>query len=150
MKAPNSTSNLDEAAEFLDRLADHVAPLKDPADAVTEAVAFTLEQLLVERYLGLLLTGDEAPTHARGVTSETAMAFGRSILDRFSVDWETAGYDDSLLTELVEHMLRTVQSLVLDPVGRARNGVELREYLRRWVGIPALLAPRSGRPDLVR
>ena len=38
-----------------------------------------------------------------------------------------------LQRELVEHLLRTLQSLVLDPGDPERSGAELRAYLQRWV-----------------
>jgi hypothetical protein len=41
---------------------------------------------------------------------------------------------DEDLTELGEHLLRIIQSFVIDPGRPPRNGVELRRYLRRWVG----------------
>ncbi len=133
------------AGGFLQRLADHVAPLGDPAEAVIESIAYTLEELPSEPYLGLLLTSGRVGTFARGVTSVTAMDFGRSIIDQFSVDWDEAGFDDQLLAELVEHMLRTVPSLVLDPGDPPRRGVELRAYLGRWVGPALRRRPVPGR-----
>jgi AcrR family transcriptional regulator len=124
---------INAAGGFLDRLAAHVAPLDDPADAVVEAIAFTLEQLMCEPYLNLLLTSGRVSTFALGVTSEIAIVFGRSIIERFSVNWTEAGFDDQLLTELVEHVLRTIQSLALYPVHPERDGAAQRRYLTRWV-----------------
>lgn len=118
---------------FLDRLAAHVGQLGDPGEAVVEAIAYTLEQLPSEPYLSLLLASGRVSTFAVGVTSETAMAFGRSILERFPVDWPLAGFDDTRLAELVEHLLRTIQSFVVDPGRPPRTGRELRRYLARWI-----------------
>jgi hypothetical protein len=53
---------------------------------------------------------------------------------RFDVDWAGLGYTDKDLDELAEHLLRIIQSFVIDPGRPPRTGVELREYLRRWVG----------------
>ena len=53
---------------------------------------------------------------------------------RFDVDWAGLGYSDADLDELVEHLLRIIQSFVIDPGRPPRQGAELRGYLRRWVG----------------
>ncbi|MCC3331500.1 hypothetical protein LK455_27845 [Nocardia abscessus] len=80
-----------------------------------------------------MLTPARSGTFSAGVTSDTALAFGRSILERFAVDWDQAGIDSARLDELVEHMLRIVQSFVLDPGRPPRRGAELRAYLTTWV-----------------
>ncbi|MFD6454817.1 TetR family transcriptional regulator, partial [Nocardia sp. NPDC060220] len=100
-----------------------------------------LERLSTDRYLGLLLTPGRAGAFSPGVTSDTALTFGRSILERFAVDWGRAGIDAARLDELVEHMLRIVQSFVIDPGRPPRQGSQLRAYLTTWVA-PALRALR--------
>jgi AcrR family transcriptional regulator len=134
-----------DAGPFLDGLADHVAGLHDPAEAVTEAIAHTLEQLPKEKYLGILLTVDRAGAFSAGVTSDIARGFGRSMIDRFAVDWSSAGLDDEALDGMVEHMLRVVQSFVIDPGDPPRTGDDLRDYLREWVA-PAITHHRQRRP----
>ncbi|BCK54359.1 TetR/AcrR family transcriptional regulator [Nocardia wallacei] len=123
--------------QFLDILADHLSGIHDPATAVVEGIAYTLERLPQDRYLGLLLAPGRAGAFSAGVTSDTAMAFGRSILRRYSVDWAAAGLTDAALDGLVEHMLRIVQSFVIDPGRPPRTGRDLRDYLATWVA-PAL------------
>ncbi|PRC52759.1 TetR family transcriptional regulator, partial [Mycobacterium sp. ITM-2017-0098] len=44
------------------------------------------------------------------------------------------------LDQLSEHLLRIIQSFVLDPGRPPRHGEELRAYLSRWVG--SALPPR--------
>ncbi|NLU64522.1 TetR/AcrR family transcriptional regulator [Rhodococcus sp. HNM0563] len=133
---------LAETGRFLDVLAAHLDRITDPADAVVEAIAYTLEALPEDRYLSLLLTPSHAGTFSASVTSDTALTFGRAVLQRFAVDWEHAGIDDSRLDELVEHMLRIVQSFIIDPGRPPRHGTELREYLTTWVA-PALTRAHS-------
>jgi len=53
---------------------------------------------------------------------------------RFDVDWAGLGFTDADLDELAEHLLRIIQSFVIDPGRPPRTGQELRVYLRRWVG----------------
>ena len=128
-----------EVGPFLDSLAKHVRKIHDPAEAVVEGIAHTLERLPHETYLSLLLTPGKASAFSAGVTSDMAMSFGRSLLERFDVDWTSVGITDDNMDGLVEFMLRIFQSLVIDPGRPPHNGQELREFLRRWVA-PAIKA----------
>ena len=118
---------------FLDRVARHVAGITDPAEAVTEAVATALERLPTERYIGLLMAPGRS-AHAQSVTSDIALRFGREMVTRLDVDWRTRDFSDTDIDQLAEHLLRTIQSFVVDPGRPPRRGQELRAYLRRWVG----------------
>ncbi|MFE3543123.1 TetR/AcrR family transcriptional regulator [Nocardia sp. NPDC059177] len=124
---------LAETGRFLDVLAAELDRITDPAEAVVEGIAYTLETLPEDRYLSLLLMPGRASAFPAEVTSDTALALGRSILERFAVDWDQAGITGSRLDELVEHMLRVVASFVLDPGRPPRRGTELRAYLTTWV-----------------
>lgn len=137
---------LAETGRFLDVLATHLDRITDPARAVVEGITYTLESLPQDRYLSLLLAPGRAGSFSAAVTSDTALAFGRAILGRFAVDWELAGFDDARMDELVEHMLRVVQSFVIDPGRPPRHGEDLRDYLTTWVA-PAISGIRSGRGD---
>jgi AcrR family transcriptional regulator len=124
---------------FLDHLAEHLDAVTAPTEAVVEGIAYTLEQLPQDKYLGMVMQPGKASAFTAGVTSDVAISFGRSILSRFNIDWAAAGFDDAGFDELVEFMLRTLQSLILDPGGPHRRGDELRAYLRRWIA-PAVHA----------
>lgn len=138
-----------EVGPFLDTLAAHVRKIHDPAEAVVEGIAHTLERLPHERYLGLLLTPGKASAFSAGVTSDMAMTFGRSIVERFDVDWASAGIVDDDLDQLVEFMLRIFQSLVIDPGRPPHQGKELRAFLRRWVA-PAISTSAASRAPAQR
>ena len=118
---------------FLDRLADDLHSITDPTAAVVEGIAYTLERLPHDRYLSLVVQPGRASAFTAGVTSDVAISFGRSILERFNLDWAAAGFDGDRLDELVEFMLRTLQSFILDPGGPSRHGAELRGFLHRWI-----------------
>lgn len=62
-------------------------------------------------------------------------------MDRFAVGWEHLGLNETDLDELVEHVLRTIQSFAIDPGTPPRTGTSLRAYLTRWLrpGIDLLL-----------
>jgi AcrR family transcriptional regulator len=130
-------TSIAEAGPFLDHLTDHLKDIHDPIEAVIEGIAHTLERLPHERYLSLLLTPGKASAFSAGVTSDTAKLFGRSLLERFDVDWSSVGITDDNMDGLVEFMLRIFQSLVIDPGRPPRKGEQLRSFLRRWVA-PAI------------
>jgi AcrR family transcriptional regulator len=137
------------ASGFQDRLAAHLRGITDPADAVAEAVATTLEWLPEDKHLGLLLTPGRPNPHTESVTSDVALDFAHSMLRQFDVDWAGLGFGDGDLDELAEHLLRIIQSFVIDPGRPPRQGAELRDYLRRWVGFavtpPSAAATSSAR-----
>nr|WP_090339271.1 TetR/AcrR family transcriptional regulator [Mycolicibacterium malmesburyense]CRL67479.1 TetR family transcriptional regulator [Mycolicibacterium malmesburyense] len=122
------------ATGFLDRLADHLQGLTDPQEAVAEGIATALEWLPQDKHMGLLLMPARASAFSQTVTSDVALEFANSMLRRFDVDWAALGFGDDHLDELAEHLLRIIQSFVIDPGRPPRRGTELRAYLRRWVG----------------
>lgn len=133
------------ASGFLERLSKHVAGLTSPADAAVEAVATTLEWLPDDNRVGLLLSSERGNAFSADVTSDVAVGFARTMLDRFEVDWAACGFDDTDQGELAEYLLRIIQSFVVDPGRPPRRGADLRTYLRRWVA-PAV-ATRSSTAD---
>jgi AcrR family transcriptional regulator len=137
------------ATGFLDRLAEHLQGISDPVEAVAEGIATALEWLPRDKHIGLLLMPSRASAFSQTVTSDVALKFANSILRRFDVDWVGLGFTESELDELAEHLLRIIQSFVIDPGRPPRQGDELRDYLRRWVGaaIPPSAEPTIRRPS---
>lgn len=130
---------------FLDRLAAELGSITDPSEAVVEGIAYTAEQIPHDRYLSLVLQPGKASAFTAGVTSDLAIGFGKSILRRFDIDWAAVGFDDEVFDQLVEFMLRTLQSFIIDPGGPSRHDSGLRTYLRAWVA-PAVSAHASVHP----
>lgn len=131
------------ATDFLDRMAEHLVGITDPAEAVTEGIAAALEWLPKDKHIGLLIVPGKATAHTESVTSDVAVKFANSMLRRFDVDWAGLGFTDNDLDELAEHLLRIIQSFVIDPGRPPRRGDELRDYLRRWVGSAVLPSPEA-------
>ncbi len=132
---------LDAAADLFDDVAahlrEHLATTHgDAGDAAVEVLAYVYEHLRGEHALNRLLTPGRLSAAIRELTAPSSILLGQSLLTRFPVDWDALGHDQ---TELVEHLLRVLQSLVLDPGTPERTGPELRAYLQRWVA-PALRA----------
>ncbi|MCP9271413.1 TetR/AcrR family transcriptional regulator [Mycolicibacterium arenosum] len=131
------------AGDFLERMATHMQGITDPVDAVAEAIATALEWLPKDKHIGLLVAPGQAGEHIASVTSEVALQFANAMLRRFDVDWGALGYTDADLDEFAEHLLRIIQSFVLDPGRPPRSPTEQRAYLRRWVGSAVLTAKPS-------
>ncbi|MFR9751845.1 TetR/AcrR family transcriptional regulator [Nocardia sp. 004] len=127
---------------FLDRLTRHVRGIEDPVDALTEGVIYTLAEVPRIPHLGILLSSTYSNAHPDGIVSEEAQTFGATMIKRYDVDWERYGYDDASLHELVEYLLRTMQSFFLSPGNPPRGEEDLRRYLRRWMG-PVIIAQMS-------
>jgi AcrR family transcriptional regulator len=118
--------------DFLARLADRMHDISDPGEAVAEALAYTIEEVPSEPYLRLLLTLEGPYSAVRGVTSNSAMSVGESILQQTSVDWVGLGLGPDVRAELSEWTLRILQSLLIDAGNPPRSPAELRSFLRRW------------------
>lgn len=130
---------LSSLGDFLDRLSGHLGSISDPTEAVVEGIAYTFEQLAHDKYLSLVFQPGKASPFTAGVTSEAAISLGRSIIQRFDVDWPAAGFPDDSLDFLVEVMLRTLQSLIVDPGHPPRAAATLRVFLGGWIA-PAVRA----------
>ena len=125
---------LHAAGDFLDRLATHLQGIADPAEAVSEAIATALEWLPKDKHIGLLIVPGSATAHTESVTSRRRAAIRHSMLRRFDVDWDGRVSPTPSSNELAEHLLRIIQSFVIDPGRPPRTGEDLRDYMRRWVG----------------
>jgi AcrR family transcriptional regulator len=128
---------------FIDELTAHLRWRTDPSDWVVEALATAIERLPGERYLTLLLDAGRPGPFTQGMTSAAGIRMSRVVLERSAVDWRGAGFSDRDVDELVELMVRVLQSMVIDPPTPPRSGAELRRYLSRWVG-PAVAAVLIG------
>lgn len=139
-----NAASLDAAADLerqlVTHVVDHLAGSGDGAEAAIEAVAYVYEHLRDDPALNRLLAPGRISTTLAGLTAPSSIALGGKLLAGLGVDWSTGGLAEDDQLELVEHLLRTLQSLVLDPGDPPRTGEDLRAYLRRWVA-PAL---RSG------
>ena len=121
--------------EFLTDLARSLAGQTEPSRAVVEAIATTFERLRENRRFSLLFTRNGTGRFSAEVTSPQAVALGRVIVEHLDVDWAAHGWGDEDINELVEVMLRFVQSLLLDPPNPGRTPAQLRGFLQRWVGV---------------
>lgn len=126
---------------FLDRLTETVRGISDPAEAMTEGVLFTLEEVARTPHLGIMMSEPYAAAYSGSITSDEAQVFGMSMLTRFDVDWDAHGYDDAARGELVEFTLRTMLSFFVAPNPPSRSRDELRAFVKRWLGAAILAQP---------
>jgi len=123
---------------LLDRIAVHLSDISDPAEAVIEGIAYMVERLPKERFIGTLLARGSGDALIKGVTSARSTPLAHAMLERMNVDWRAHGYDDADLDGLAQFSLRMLQSLILDPPPKTTR-TQLRAFLRRWVA-PAVRA----------
>lgn len=123
---------------FVTQIQEFIAELDVTAQLI-EVVAYIIEKLPSEPLLTLLLVNDKSNLFSRNMLRPETIASCRVILQHAHIDWAALGYDDLTIDELVEFMLRIIQSMVVAPIEPARSGPELRAYLRRWIG-PAIVA----------
>jgi AcrR family transcriptional regulator len=140
---------MDAVADLVVQLGEHVRRFvlrssADAGDAAAEVVAFVYEHLRDDPALNRLIAPGRISSTVAGLTAPSSIDLGRSLLADFPLDWSEAGLDADDQRELVEHLLRTLQSLVIDPGDPPRSPAELRAYLRRWVA-PAVRARQPSR-----
>ena len=109
----------------------------DVTGQLVEVVAYIIEQLPREPQLLLLLANDRSNSFSRAMLAPSEIARCRAILHQTHIKWADLGYDDRTIDELVELLLRIIQSMVIAPPDPPRSSAELRAYLHRWIG-PAL------------
>lgn len=131
------------ADAFVDQLAARVKSMTEPVEMLVECMAFTIERLLEERYLSLLLVQGRAITSEEQFTSAIPAGLTHKLLAQLPVDWESLGLTSRDSDWLVEIYLRTLQSFVVDP-GPARSARELRALLNVWFA-PAVRACLRGK-----
>jgi AcrR family transcriptional regulator len=129
---------------FLGHLATHVKGITDPVVALTEGVAFAVERLASDSQVEFVLSQRDRAGQTVTIMSDTALAFARSMLRRYDVDWEQHGFDEAAFEELAEFSLRVLHSFLADPGRPPRSGTDLRRYLTRWIG-PAVAYPQMVR-----
>jgi AcrR family transcriptional regulator len=137
-------SAMRSADGFLDRMAAHLKGVTDPVVTITEGMAFAVEELASDNQVEFVLSQRHRGGQKISVVSDTALAFGRSMLHRYDIDWAHYGFDDAGLDELNEFCLRVLHSFLADPGRPPRSGADLRRYLTRWIG-PAIAYPQMVR-----
>ena len=109
----------------------------DVTEQLIEVVTHIIERLPHEPHLTLLLAHDRTNLFSRRMLLPEVIARCRLILQHTHIDWAALGYGDTDIDELVEFLLRNIQSMVIAPPVPPRTSAELRAYLRRWIG-PAI------------
>ncbi len=130
------------------RIGELTKGMNDAADLLVEAVAYLIERLPEEPLLALLLETDRMRVVSRQMVMPAAVKRSRVMLEHTHIDWAALGFKGSRMNDLVEFLLRMIQSMVIAPSDPPRSGTQLRGYLRQWIGpvmTPYGEPPRSGR-----
>jgi AcrR family transcriptional regulator len=129
--------------DFVDRMQQHLARSRTPAEAAIESVVFAVRAIPEESHIGALFQAGETEVFSRDVTSPSAVELGADILRRVPVDWSEIGVEDDELDGLAEILMRLFVSFLQYPADPPRSEDELRTLVCRWLG-PALGAPPAG------
>lgn len=111
----------------------------DATDLLVEAVAYLIEQLPDEPLLATLLESDRMRVMSRQMVMPVAISRSRMMLESSSIDWAAMGFIDDRMDDLVEFLLRLIQSMVIAPSDPPRSPAALRHYLRQWIA-PVIVA----------
>lgn len=139
----NSTDDLFTAVAesaldaFVARIQASVSESDDATELLVEVVAFIIDELPDEPLLAVLVSAGRPVVFSQQMLQPEELVRCRMILQSVGIDGNALGLDDRELDELVELLLRIVQSMVIAPVRPPRSAAQLRAYLRRWI-VPAL------------
>ncbi len=124
----------DLVAGMVEHVRAHVARVRgDAGDAAVEVVAYVYEHLRDDPALQRLVAPGRLGRTVAELTAPASIALGGELLGRLGVDWSGDALGERERPELVEHLLRTLQSFLLDPGTPERSAEELRAYLQRWL-----------------
>jgi AcrR family transcriptional regulator len=132
------------------RIGDMTKDMSDAVELLTEAVAFLIEQLPDEPLLALLLETDRMRLVGRQMVMPAAVARSRTMLEHTRIDWAAMGFSGERFDDLVEFLLRMIQSMVIAPSDPPRTGIALRDYLRQWIGPVVGAATQTAPPRTLR
>ena len=93
----------------------------DVTGHLVEVVAYIIERLPEEPLLTLLLENDRTNQFSRRMLQPVVIARCRIILQHTRIDWAALGYGEHDIDELVEFLLRIIQSMVIAPTGSAAH-----------------------------
>jgi AcrR family transcriptional regulator len=125
------------------RITDLTSGMSDPVDLLVEAVAYLVERLPDEPLLMMLLETERTRLMSQQMVVGESIARSRALLEHTEIDWAALGYRGKDLDDLVEYLLRIIQSMVLVPSDPPRSATELRALLRHWIGPVVTTPPRS-------
>ena len=122
------------------RIGDLTTGISDPVDLLVEAVAYLVERLPEEPLLMMLLETDRTRLMSQQMVGGESTARSRVLLEHTDIDWGALGYRGKDFDDLVEYLLRIIQSMVLVPPNPPRSASDLRAVLRHWIG-PVVMTP---------
>ena len=70
---------------------------------------------------------------SRQMVMPAAINRSRVMLEHTHIDWAALGFKGARMNDLVEYLLRMIQSMVIAPSDPPRRGARLRKYLRQWI-----------------
>lgn len=150
---PSLDELLDAAAEstlggWTSRIGYLTSGIDDPVELLVQAVAHLVERLPDEPLLALLLETDRGRLVSRRMVLPDAIARSRIMLEHSGINWTAMGFRGAAMNDLVEYLLRMIQSMVIAPSDPPRSPAALRDYLRQWIAPVLRDASNRAEPEI--
>ena len=127
------------AGGIVDRMVTHARTFDNPGERIIEAMLFLCREIPADPHIGPLFnTGRNGARDGMSSTVTLEVSHGalRAVAETApNENW--APLSDAELDDLVELILRLLQSFLTNPGPRPRSDAELRAFLRRWL-LPAI------------
>jgi len=126
------------AGGIVDRMVAHSRSCANAGERIVEAMVFLCREIPADPHLGPLFNPGQGAR--AGISSAIAMEVShgalRAVVEAGPNDQGTA-LTPGEVDDLVELILRLLQSFIVDPGPRPRGDAELRSFFRRWL-LPAI------------
>ena len=103
---------------------------------------------IVLAVLALLLETDRGRLVSRRMVLPDAIARSRIMLEHSGINWAAMGFRGAAMNDLVEYLLRMIQSMVIAPSDPPRSPAALRDYLRQWIAPVLRDASNRAEPEI--
>lgn len=131
------------AGGIVERMVKHARSFEDPGERIVEAMVFLCREIPADPHLGpLFTTGRDGTRAGPSISSAVTMEISHNVLRAVNEDWSPLTSEE--VDELVELILRLLQSFLTNPGPRAQSEAKLRAFFQRWL-LPAIGLRRT--PD---
>jgi AcrR family transcriptional regulator len=124
------------AGGIVDRMLTHARSFDDPGDRIIEAMLFLCREIPADPHLAPPFTQSRDETPGQNISSAVATEVSRRALRAVAEagpNEQWTPLSEGELDDLVELILRLLQSFLTNPGTPPRSEAELRRFLRRWL-----------------
>lgn len=124
------------AGGTVERMVAHARSFADPGERIVEAMVFLCREIPADPHIGPLFNAGRDGVRAdRSMSSAVAVEISHRALRAVNEDWSPLSSAE--VDELVELILRLLESFLTNPGPRPRSDAQLRAFFWRWL-LPAI------------